>query len=179
MQCNTNYESIEDHDQYQNISVLSTYKEKWPNILLGLSCHMKTDLTVLAAVALGAKVIEKHFTDDTNRSGPDHAFALSPEEFKTMVSKVRKVERILGDGVKRIEPNEYSSYPAQRRAIVAARDLKAGHVLTKEDINYLRPYTENSFHPYESAKIIGHELTQPVKVSQPFSKLHFKSGFDS
>ena len=175
MQCNTNYESIDDHDQYQNISVLTTYKQKWPNLFLGLSCHMKTDLTVTTAVALGANVIEKHFTDDNTRIGPDHGFALSPDEFKNMVANVRVVERILGDGVKKIEPNELSSYPAQRRGIVAARDLKPGHILEKDDLIFLRPYTKTSFHPYESTKIIGHALTQQVKKFQPLSQSHLNS----
>lgn len=177
MQCNTNYESNAAHDQYQNISVLSTYKQKWPNLTLGLSCHMRTHLSVVTAVALGAQIIEKHFTDDNSREGPDHKFALAPHEFKQMVSDVRVVERVLGDGVKRIETNELNSYPAQRRGIVAARDLEAGHILAREDLTYLRPYTKMSFHPYESNKVIGHQLTKSLTKFEPLSQFILKPGF--
>lgn len=175
MQCNTNYESNSTHTKYQNLSVLSTYKHLWPNALLGLSCHMKTDMTVLLAIALGARIIEKHFTDDDLRDGPDHRFALTPKEFNDMVSRVRSAENMLGDGVKRIEDNELNTYPAQRRAIAASRDLPSGHLLTKEDLLYLRPYIDSSFHPYEFHKVIGHRMLQPIKKFQPIFQSNLQS----
>ena len=179
MQCNTNYENNCDHARYQNISVLSTYKRNWPHLNLGLSCHMKTDLSVVLAVALGAQIIEKHFTDDNLKDGPDHKFALLPNEFKAMVAKVRLAECMLGNAEKRIEDNEVQSHSAQRRGIVASKDLDVGHILTRDDLMYLRPYTSTSLHPYEANKVIGHKLLESLKMYQPIFKSNLKSDISS
>ena len=102
MQCNTNYQSAVHDAQYQNISCLNTFKSLFPSALLGLSCHTSYDLSVLLSVALGARIIEKHFTDSNLNSGPDHGFALDPSAFKSMVKNTRFAEQILGSGVKRL-----------------------------------------------------------------------------
>jgi len=85
MQCNTNYTGSEDNFDYLNLLALNEFREKFPDVVLGLSDHSIGHIAVLGAVALGARAIEKHFTDDTNRVGPDHAFSLDPINWKKMV----------------------------------------------------------------------------------------------
>ena len=105
MQCNTNYTADLENMKYVNLNVLKTYQGLYPDIILGLSDHTFGHSAVLGAVALGARVIEKHFTDDNNRVGPDHKFAMNPKTWKEMVDRTRELENALGDGIKRIEDN--------------------------------------------------------------------------
>ena len=155
MQCNTNYEANNMHYKNQNIAVIDAYKKRWPNAQVGLSCHMKNHLGTIAAVTMGARIIEKHFTDDNSRKGPDHKFALNFEEFKEMVDSIRSLEMILGDGKKKIEENEKSTFFLQRRSLVAAKDLKKGDKICKEDLEPLRPFLKDSFEPYKEDYLIG------------------------
>ena len=162
MQCNTNYEANSLHYKNQNISVIDTYQNKWPDAQVGLSCHMKNNLGVIAAVTLGARIIEKHFTDDNSRKGPDHRFALNFEEFKQMVDSVRSLEMILGDGKKKIEDNEKSTFYLQRRSLVAAKDFKKGDTIKNEDLEPLRPFMKDSFEPYKKYSLIGKILNEDI-----------------
>ena len=104
MQCNTNYTAKVENNFYLNLNVLNQYKKLFGNkIILGLSDHTEGYNSVLGAVALGARVVEKHFTDNNYREGPDHLFSMNPKSWKKMVNETRKLERSLGDGVKKIE----------------------------------------------------------------------------
>ena len=105
MQCNTNYTGSLENLKYLNLKVLTYYSNKY-KILTGLSDHTPGDLSVIAAVSMGARVIEKHFTDNNSRIGPDHYFSMNPRTWKEMVTKVRNLERSFGDGKKKIEKNE-------------------------------------------------------------------------
>ena len=87
---------------------------------------------MLGSIALGAKVIEKHFTDSNNRKGPDHKFSLNPRDWKEMVNKSRELEKALGDGIKKVEKNEFKTIIVQRRSIRASKDLKKGQILKKK-----------------------------------------------
>ena len=162
MQCNTNYEASNLHYKNQNISVIQTYKEKWPEAQLGLSCHMKNNLAVNAAVTMGARIIEKHFTDDNSRNGPDHSFALNFEEFKHMVDSTRSLEMILGDGVKKIEDNEKATFYLQRRSLVASKDFKKGDKISIGDLEPLRPFLKDSFEPYKEYSLIGKTIKKDI-----------------
>ncbi len=164
MQCNTNYENNSSHRSFQNISVISTFKKEFPNVQLGLSCHHPGHLTVLAAISLGGLVIEKHFTDDNNRKGPDHSFALNPASFKVMVNDSLKLFEMLGDGIKKVEENEKSTAFVQRRAIAAKINLSPGHMISSNDITYLRPFLPNSYHPFEKSLLIGRKISSFVKA---------------
>ena len=170
MQCNTNYESCPDHHEYQNLSVIKTFKERFPQHNVGLSCHMKSNLSVYVSVSLGATVVEKHFTDDTSRVGPDHKFAQSPSEFLEMVKTTRLVESLLGDGIKKVEKNEFKTFNAQRRSIVASRDLRIGEVLSEKDFVYLRPFLENCYHPFQKHDLIGKRMKEVVKAGEPINQ---------
>ena len=85
MQCNTNYTASLENFDHIHLNVLKDYARRWPDLILGLSDHTPGHATVLGAVALGARVIEKHFTDDNTREGPDHKFAMNPRTWEEMV----------------------------------------------------------------------------------------------
>ena len=91
----------------------------FPDVILGLSDHTEGHNSVLGAIAIGARVGEKHFTDDNNRIGPDHKFSMNPKSWKKMITESRKLENSLGDGFKKIERNEAKAAIVQRRAIRA------------------------------------------------------------
>ena len=107
MQCNTNYTANDDNFNYINLNVLKLYSVLFPDITLGLSDHTFGDETVLGAVTLGAKYIEKHFTDDNYRNGPDHPFSMNPKTWKKMVDRTRRLELALGSPIKKIEKNSW------------------------------------------------------------------------
>jgi sialic acid synthase SpsE len=165
MQCNTNYTLEEDKHFYTNIKVLEEYSLRYKNIVLGLSDHTLTHGSTLGAIALGARVIEKHFTDDNNREGPDHKFALNPKSWKEMVEMGNEVFECLGDGRKKVEENEKNAYVVQRRSIVCVNNLEKGHTLTEEDLDFLRPCPKGSFHPYQWKELIGKTLNK-AKLSK-------------
>lgn len=139
MQCNTNYTGSKENFAYVNLRVIETFRQCWPDLVLGFSDHTPGHAAVLGAVALGAKVIEKHFTDDTMRDGPDHPFSMTPATWREMVERTRELEAALGDGVKRVETNERETVILQRRALRATRFLPAGTVLVASDLAPLRP----------------------------------------
>ena len=103
MQCNTNYTGDIDNFKYIQLNVLKTYRAMYPNMILGLSDHTPGHSTVLGAIALGARLIEKHFTDDTTRDGPDHAFSMNPKSWSEMVNRTRELESSLGTESKELK----------------------------------------------------------------------------
>lgn len=164
MQCNTNYTADPGNFDHIHLNVLKTFHEMWPELVLGLSDHTHGHATVLGAVALGARVVEKHFTDDNSREGPDHAFAMNPETWADMVQNTRQLERAMGSGNKIVAGNEQQTVVVQRRCLRAARDIWAGEVFKREMIDVLRPATPGAIMPYEIDKVIGTvALTDLVK----------------
>ncbi|WP_421903783.1 N-acetylneuraminate synthase family protein [Maridesulfovibrio sp.] len=159
MQCNTNYTGSVENFKYINLNVLNTFKQMYPELVLGLSDHTKGDSSVLGAVALGARVVEKHFTDDNDREGPDHAFSMTPEAWRTMVDRSEEMRLAMGSGTKVVEDNEKETVVLQRRAIRTTTALPAGHVITADDLIELRPAPADSFPPYMKEELIGKELT--------------------
>lgn len=155
MQCNTNYTASLENFKYINLRVLETYRTLYPDLILGLSDHTPGHATVLGAVTLGARVVEKHFTDDNNRVGPDHAFAMNPDTWAGMVENTRLLEQALGNTDKRVMDNEKDTVIVQRRCLRAARDLKAGEALTRDDISVLRPATPGAIEPQHIPEVIG------------------------
>lgn len=169
MQCNTNYSASLDNFKYINLNVLNLYKNLFPDCLLGLSDHTSGHSTVLGAVALGAKVIEKHFTDDNIRVGPDHTFAMNPKTWSDMVARTRELELAMGDGIKRVEGNEVDTVIIQRRALCAQRELKLGHRLSDGDFIPLRPCPEGAFPPDMKHTLIGKILKRDKKFGESFT----------
>ena len=166
MQCNTNYTAADGNFDNIHLNVLKTYHQIWPNLILGLSDHTHGHATVLGAVALGARVIEKHFTDDNNREGPDHAFAMNPQSWAEMVQSTRQLERALGSGDKFVAENEKETVVVQRRCLRAARDIQAGETFTREMIAVLRPATPGAIEPFEIEKLIGLKALKDIPFGQ-------------
>jgi N-acetylneuraminate synthase len=155
MQCNTNYTaSLENYDHI-HLRVLQTYQSMFPEVVLGLSDHTFGPATVLGAVAFGARVVEKHFTDDNARVGPDHPFSMTPETWQDMVDRTRELERALGSADKRVVANEAQTVIIQRRCLRAGRDIKKGEVFAREMIDVLRPATPGAILPYEINNVLG------------------------
>ena len=158
MQCNTNYTSSLDNFKFINLNVLKTYSEIYPNIILGLSDHTPGHSTVLGAVSLGARMIEKHFTDDINREGPDHKFSMNKNTWQEMVNRTRELENALGKKDKLVEENEKETVVLQRRAIRIAMDLPSGTEINLSHLEFLRPCPADGLPPYELKNILGKKL---------------------
>ena len=135
----------------------------YPDIVLGLSDHTPGHTTVLGAVTLGAKVIEKHFTDNIYREGPDHKFSMDPKSWKNMVCATRELELALGSEEKKVMGNEKDTVIIQRRSIRAKSDLCIGTTVNHQDFEFLRPCTENCLPPYYIGDIVGRKLIHNVK----------------
>lgn len=155
MQCNTNYTASIENFNHIHLRVLATYKALFPDLVLGLSDHTSGHATVLGAVALGARVVEKHFTDDTTRTGPDHPFSMTPVTWREMVDRTRELERSLGSTEKVVCENEKHTVVVQRRCLRAARDIKAGEIFARGMIDVLRPATPGAILPNEVGNVIG------------------------
>jgi sialic acid synthase SpsE len=163
MQCNTNYTGSIENFRYVKLKVLETFAAMYPQLVLGLSDHTPGHAAVLGAVALGARAIEKHFTDDRSREGPDHAFSLDPAAWRDMVDRTRELEYAMGDGDKIVEPNEKDTVVIQRRCLRAARDLTAGSVIRKGDLEPLRPAPRDGIFPYQENLAIDRKLLRDLK----------------
>ena len=166
MQCNTNYTAADGNFDNIHLNVLKTYHQIWPELILGLSDHTHGHATVLGAVTLGARVVEKHFTDDNNREGPDHAFAMNPESWADMVQNTRQLERALGSANKFVADNEKQTVVVQRRCLRAARDIQAGETLTREMIAVLRPATPGAIEPHEIERVLGLKAQKDILMGQ-------------
>ncbi len=162
MQCNTNYTGSLENLKYVHLNVLRTFALLFPDLVLGLSDHTPGHATVLGAVALGARIIEKHFTDDTTREGPDHPFSMTPQTWRDMVDRTRELELALGSANKRVEANEDQTVVVQRRCLRAACPLKAGTIVTREMIDVLRPAPRDGIFPYDIERLLGKRLTQDL-----------------
>jgi N-acetylneuraminate synthase len=166
MQCNTNYTaSLENYDHI-HLNVLKTYATLFPEVILGLSDHTHGNATVLGAITLGARVIERHFTDSNDREGPDHKFALNPDDWADMVYESRLLERALGSADKRINPNEQQTAVVQRRCLRAARDIKAGETIGREMIDVLRPATPGAIKPNQIPNVINTRAVQDIPAGK-------------
>jgi sialic acid synthase SpsE len=170
MQCNTNYTGSIDNYNYCNLNVLKQFSIDYPNTVLGLSDHTAGHATTLGAIALGARVIEKHFTDDNNQEGPDHGFAMNPQSWRNMVDRSYELLVSLGDGVKIVEKNEKQSKLVQRRCLRVVTNLKKGHTLIDRDFISLRPISEGGFEPYEKVNLIGKELLMNIDAGDHLTK---------
>ena len=162
MQCNTNYTGVVENLRHIHLNVLNTYREEFPEAILGLSDHTHGDVTVLGAVAMGARVVEKHFTDDVTHEGPDHHFSMTPTTWSDMVERTRELEAALGSGDKVIADNEQETVVIQRRGLRFARDMAAGEVIQGSDLVALRPATPGIITPDAVDSVVGKTLRDDV-----------------
>jgi sialic acid synthase SpsE len=175
MQCNTNYTGSLDNFRHIHLNVLRTYRDLFPEVILGLSDHTPGHATVLGAVALGARVVEKHLTDDNRRVGPDHPFSMIPAAWREMVDRTRELELALGSADKTVAENERETVIVQRRCLRAARDLEAGAVLKREDIDVLRPAPADAICPWDLAQIVGLRLRAGLPRGESFRWTHLEA----
>ena len=166
LQCNTNYTALRENYSHLQLKVISKFKRMYPGIVTGLSDHMPGYVSVLGAVALGAKVIEKHFTDSIDRSGPDHSFSMTPVKWREMVERTRELEDALGDGGKKIEENEQETVILQRRSICTRNSLKKGSQIKKQDLTMLRPCPSDGIAPFEIKSVIGKILKRDISSGE-------------
>lgn len=135
LHCTTDYPArVED----TNLRAIDTMAQAF-GLPVGYSDHTDGGAISIAAVARGARVIEKHFTLDCTLPGPDHAASIEPEALTELVRNIRRVESALGTGIKQPAPSEFANRQVVRKSLVAAHDLPAGHVLTPDDIGLMRP----------------------------------------
>ena len=172
LQCVTNYPfPISD----ANIKAMVAMKDKL-GVEIGYSDHTVgkkeggddplDGITVpLGAVALGAKVIEKHFTDDRTRKGPDHPFAMNFTDFKKMVEAIRALEKALGDGQKKVMDSEKETVIIQRRGIFASVDIQPGEVISRDKIELLRPAL--AMRPPEVKNLLGKKAKNRISAGDP------------
>jgi N-acetylneuraminate synthase len=174
MQCNTNYTGSINNYNYINLNVLKTFSKKFKNIILGLSDHTANDETVLGACSLGIKAVEKHFTDDIKKSGPDHSFSMDPFTWKKMVASTRLLEKALGDGIKKVEKNEKETLILQRRSVRAIFDMKKGEKLSIDKIEFQRPCPSNAIKPNDLGRFLNKNLKKNLKENDYLTENHFK-----
>lgn len=149
LHCTTNYPtSMQD----VNLNAMLTLRDKC-GCAVGYSDHTKGIEVPIAAVALGAEVIEKHFTLDRNMEGPDHKASLEPDELETMVNAIRNIEKAMGDGIKVPSESEKENITIVRKSIIAADSIKAGDILTEKNLTTKRPGTGIS--PMKWNEVLG------------------------
>ncbi|MGP1598439.1 N-acetylneuraminate synthase [Peptoanaerobacter stomatis] len=146
-----------------NLKAMLTIKDEF-NVNIGYSDHTKGIEIPISAVALGATVIEKHFTLDKNMQGPDHKASLEPYELKKMVESIRNVESALGDGIKRLAESEKKNISIARKSIIAKRDIKKGEIFTQENLTVKRP--GNGISPMKWFEILGQEAIKDFKEDE-------------
>lgn len=160
LHCTSNYPTeFED----VNLKAMVTMKEAF-KLPVGYSDHTIGIEVPISAVALGAQVIEKHFTLDKNMEGPDHRASLEPQELKNMVNSIRNIEKALGDGIKRYNKSEEKNRIVARKSIVASRDVKKDEVITYNDIDFKRP--EGGLKPKYASYLINRIAVRDIKIDE-------------
>ena len=154
LQCNTNYPT---DIKEANLKAMITIRDSM-QIPVGYSDHVSNNYASYAAAALGAVVIEKHFTLDKNDSGPDHSSSCNPLEFKSLVDGIRNVELSLGDGKKQPSKSEIKNSPLMKRSIVLKNDMKKGDIISIKNIDFKRP--SNGISPNFLELILGKKVAK-------------------
>ncbi len=160
LHCTSNYPTSYDE---VNMKAMQTLQQKF-GYPIGYSDHTKGDLASIVAVAMGATVIEKHFTLDKNMEGPDHKASLNVEELKEMVDDIRAVETIMGNGVKQPMKSELNTRIVARKSVVLAHNIQKGEILKKEDLVLKRP--GNGLAPEYLDELIGKVLVRDMKAEE-------------
>lgn len=168
LHCNTEYPTPYSD---VNLRAMQSIGERF-DVPVGYSDHTEGIEVPIAAVALGATVIEKHFTLDKNMEGPDHKASLEPDELRAMVSSIRNIEFALGSSIKEPSPSERKNKEIARKSIVAVRDLPVGHILNEADLTTKRPGTGIS--PMLLPTIIGKKLVVAVAEDEVLTGSHLE-----
>jgi sialic acid synthase len=162
LQCTASYPaSVEELE----LGVIATYRERYPELVVGLSDHQDGIAMAPVAYMLGARVIEKHFTVSHTAKGTDHAFSLMPEGMRKLVRDLHRVPAAIGDGVKRPLPSEEAPLRKMGKQLVAARPLPAGHVLAEGDLVAKSP-AEGGLPPYRLEDFVGTRLRRALREDE-------------
>lgn len=169
LQCTSSYPA-EHHDL--NLRVIETFRQQFPENVIGLSDHENGIAMATASYVLGARILEQHFTINHTWKGTDQVFSLEPIGMKKLVRDLRRLREALGDGVKRVYPNEVVPISKMSKKLVAGCNLHAGHVLTEDDIAIKSP--GDGLPPYELYSILGKSLKRPLVEDEDimFEDLH-------
>lgn len=157
LQCTSSYPA-EHHDL--NLRVIETFRQQFPENVIGLSDHENGIAMATASYVLGARILEQHFTINHTWKGTDQVFSLEPIGMKKLVRDLRRVREALGDGIKRVYPNEVVPISKLGKKLVAGCDLPAGRVLTEADIAIKSP--GDGLPPYELYNVLGKALKRPL-----------------
>jgi len=157
LQCTSSYPA--DYEDL-NLRVIETFRQRFPENIIGLSDHENGIAMATAAYVLGARIVEQHFTINHTWKGTDHPFSLEPIGMRKLVRDLRRVRLALGDGVKRVMPSEMIPITKMGKKLVAAQDLPTGHVLTEADIAIKSP--GDGLPPYYYDAVLGKILKRPL-----------------
>ena len=160
MQCNSSYPT--PYDQV-NLNVIRTFKKKF-QVNVGYSDHTEDTIAPIAAVALGANFIEKHFTLNRSLKGPDHFFSLNPQQFKKMVIDIRRTEKLMGLKKKIVTKNEQENRILSRKSIVAKKNILKGEKLNSTNLTTKRP--GDGISPFKWDTIIGKKAKKNYKINE-------------
>lgn len=150
-----------------NLKAITTYRERFPDIVIGLSAHDSGIAMALVASILGARVIEKHFTLNRAMKGTDQAFSLERPGLSKVVRDLHRARVAMGDGVKRVYPSETGGLFKMGKKLVAARDIEAGHVITRRDVAIKSP--NDGLAPYELENVIGKVTLRALSEDETIS----------
>jgi N-acetylneuraminate synthase/sialic acid synthase len=163
LQCTSGYPAEVEE---LNLKVIESFRQRFPDTVIGLSAHDNGISMALVGYVLGARLVEKHFTLNRAAKGTDHAFSLTSEGLHRMVRDLRRARLAAGDGVKRCYDSEKAPLYKMAKSLVAARDLPAGHILVPDDIALKTP--NDGLPAFEYDNVVGMRLTAPVKADDLF-----------
>lgn len=164
LQCTAGYPCAFEE---MNLRVISTFRERFPDIVVGLSSHDSGIAMAVAAYMLGARIVEKHFTLNRAMKGTDHAFSLERGGMRRVVRDLKRARMALGDGVKATYPSEVAPLLKMGKKLVAATDLPANHVIRREDVAIKSP--SDGLQPYELDRVIGKVTRRALKEDENLS----------
>ena len=161
LQCTSGYPCVVEE---MNLRVISSYRERFPDVVVGLSAHDDGIAMATAAYALGARVLEKHFTLNRGMKGTDHAFSLEPPGLRMLVRDLQRLRLALGDGNKRPYDSEKVALYKMQKKLVASRNLPTGHALTYADVAIKSP--NDGLPPYQLERVLGLVTVRPLKEDE-------------
>ena len=164
LQCTASYPA---DPQQMNLRVITTFRERFPDIVIGLSDHQNGISLAMVAYTLGARVIEKHFTLNRAWKGTDHAFSLEPGGMRRLVRDLQRAGQALGDGIKRVYPSEDRPLVKMAKKIVAVRNLPAGHMIKFEDLALKSP--NDGLPPSELDRVLGMKTRRSLEEDENIS----------
>jgi N-acetylneuraminate synthase/sialic acid synthase len=167
MQCTAAYPA--DYDEL-DLGVIQTFRERYPEIVIGYSGHDNSISMPVVAYMLGARIVEKHFTLNRVMKGTDHKFSLEPGGLRRVVRDLERARQSIGDGVKKKRPSEFAPMMKMAKSLYAARPLPAGHVLTEADLSIKCP--GGGMPPYELDNVLGRRLVLDLGEESPLTHEH-------